>query len=116
MSNAGVGQDHKERIDGFFEREVRWLLKNAFTNSDFFTLAETAKYKPLESYDTWMQMKGERDEVVEIYHRGEWLCDVHSGMKRDDMITKVATVLGNKLEAEKFKRLQEEQKQKGVTT
>lgn len=90
------------RIEGFFERNVKWLLDHAFVSHSFFALSETAKYKPSMDENVWRQNRGERDEYVEIYHKGEWLCDVHSGMKRDEIVNKVARTLGGKIEKEKM--------------
>ena len=88
-----VTRDRRERIEGYFERFVKDLLRRAFIRHDFFALSETAKYKPSESLDTWQQMKGERAEIVEIYHKGNWLCDVTSRMTRDQIINKVWKIL-----------------------
>ena len=104
-----ITQGMREKIEGRFEMDVRWLLNHAFVHNEFFTLSECAKYKPSMDENIWRQNRGEREEYVEIYHKGEWLCDVHSKMGRDQMIEKVARHLGNKLERERLLKLQKEE-------
>jgi len=99
-----ITRDKRERIEGYFERSVKWLLNHAFTNSDFFTLSEIAKFKPSEDESIWEQAKGNKDEVVEVYNKGVWLCDVHSGMTRDQIINRV----WKSLEFNKAKKAREE--------
>ena len=93
----------REKIDGRFEREVRWILSHAFTTDKFFTMSECAKYKPSEDHEIWRQNVGERPEVVEIYYKGEWICDVRSDMTRDQMINKVWRIIQLKVAAKKKK-------------
>lgn len=88
-----ITQDTREKIEGKFEREVKWLLDHAFTNSTFFTLSETAKYRPMEDETIWEMNKGKRNEVVEVYHKGEWICDVHSGMTSDEIVNRVWRIM-----------------------
>jgi len=96
-----VMRDRREKIEGHFERSVKWLLSRAFTNANFFTISECAKYKPSESLDTWRQNSGQIPEVVEVYLRGEYICDLHSKMTRDQMINKVWKIMQLKAEAKK---------------
>jgi len=105
-----VTRDRRERIDGHFEKNVRWLLSHAFTSSHFFTLSETSKYKPSESSDTWRMMKNEVPEVVEVYHKQEFLCDVDTTMTRDQIISKVWKNLELKKEKQKLKEEKKEVK------
>lgn len=93
----------KPKIEGRFEREVKWILNNALTSSEFFTLSETAKYRPSEDEGIWRQNRGERPEFVEVYYKGEWICDVHSRMSRDDIVNKVYKVIQLKIMAKKEK-------------
>ena len=76
-------------IDGQFERFVKSLLSHAFTNSEFFTISEVAKFNPAQDRTAWEERNGRRPEVVEVYRKGEFVCDLHSLMKTEDMISKV---------------------------
>jgi len=105
-------QDRREKIDGQFERNVRWILSHAFTNSEFFTLSEVAKYKPSEDITVWKQNRGVIPEHVEIYQKGEYLCEVDSGMTRDELVSHVWKNLELKKDREKEK---EKDKQKEVS-
>lgn len=98
-----VTRDRREKIEGQFERQVKWILNNAFTTDKFFALSETAKYKPSMDEAVWKQNRGEREEYVEIYYKGEWICDVHSKMSRDEIVNKVWKVIQLKIEAKKQK-------------
>lgn len=91
------------KIEGYFEREVKWILNNALTSSEFFTLSETAKYRPSEDEEIWRQNRGEKPEFVEVYYKGEWICDVHSKMKRDEIVNKVYKVIRLKIMAKREK-------------
>jgi hypothetical protein len=93
----------RPKIEGEFEREVKWILNNALTSSEFFTLSETAKYRPSEDEGIWRQNRGEREEYVEVYYKGDWLCDVHSKMTRDQIVNKVYKVLQLKFLARREK-------------
>lgn len=84
-----VTRDRAPKIEGYFERYVKGLLDRLFTHSDFFALSEVAKYKSTEDSNVWEQNKGNTPEFCEIYHKGDWLCDVHSNMSRDDMAKKI---------------------------
>lgn len=106
-----ITRDRHEKIEGFFERHVKNLLEHAFTGSGFFAYSETAKYKPSEDEAVWRQNRGDIPEVVEIYHKGEWLCDVHSKMTRDEMVNKVDKVL----QLKKLAILQKENEQNSIT-
>lgn len=91
----------REKIEGVFERQVKWILNNAFTSNKFFALSETAKYRPSEDESIWRQNRGERPEFVEVYYKGEWICDVHSKMSRDEIVNKVYKVIQLKVAAKR---------------
>lgn len=102
-------RDRREKIEGHFERTVKDLLNRAFVNGGFFTLSEVAKYKPSEDESVWDQAKGNKLEVVEVYNKGEWICDVTSGMTRDEMVEKVWKSLEFK-KLDKLKKLKESER------
>lgn len=103
-----ITHDRREKIEGKFERDVKWLLEHSFYNSGFFTISEVAKYKPAEDLSVWNQARGREKEIVEVYHKGEYLCDVDSSMNRDQVIRKVSFYLRAYL-----KKKQEEEIRKG---
>lgn len=109
-----ITHGRRERIEGYFERYVKDLLNRAFTNADFFALSETAKYKPSEDESIWMQNTGRKAEVVEVYSKGEWICDVYSGMTRDEIVNKVWKLLNYK-RLEKERQIKEGEKNDNPT-
>lgn len=106
-----VTRDWKARHEGYFERDVKYILERAFIGSSFFAYSETSKYRPSEDEVVWKQNRGDIPEVVEVYHKGEWLCDVHSKMSRDEMVNKVYKVL----QLKKLAILQKENEQNSIT-
>jgi len=103
--------DLRPKIEGYFEKYVKDLLNRAFSNPQFFTISEVAKYRPSEDESIWRQNRGLIPEVDDVYYKGEWLCDIHSKMSRDNIIDKVNKFLILKKEKDAKKEL--EQKKKG---
>src|SRR3990172_6383517 len=80
-------------IEGRFERHVKDLLSRAFISPGFFACSEVGKFRPGEDETIWQQKMGERAEVVEVYYKGEWICDVTSNMKNEEIIRRVWRLL-----------------------
>ena len=93
----------EQKIEGLFEKRVKNLLSRAFSSSYFFTLSEIAKYKPRADLTAWKQKKGYLPECVEIYYKGEYVCDVFSTMSKDEIVKKVWKTVSLKIEEKKKK-------------
>ena len=98
-----ITRDTREKIEGKFERHVKSLLSSVFHNSHFFTLSERAKYRPMEDEYIFKMNRDEIPEIVEVYYMGDWICDVSSTMRENEIVNKVWHILQLKVEAKKKK-------------
>lgn len=87
-----VTHGRREVIEGQFEKDVRYLLNSVYTNAHLFTLSERGKYKPSEDENVWKQNRGLVPECVEIYYKGDWICDVFSNMTRNEIVNKFSYI------------------------
>lgn len=85
-----------------FQKSLELEIMNNFKEwKKFSVYAEKTKYNPDTVEWSWKQWRGKLPEVCEIYFSGEYLCDIHENMRRDQAIALInfnlIKVLNNKI-------------------
>jgi len=67
-----------------FEKSVENLIRQNFKDSRYFSvIAEIRKYKSGEEASIRNQVMGREPRRVEVYFKGEYLCDIRENMSRE---------------------------------
>jgi hypothetical protein len=73
-----------------FEKAVHHMLQENFPDGEYFTvIEERRKYNAQVSEEIWLQHKGRKAHVVEVYWKGEFVCDIRSTMQPREALNKV---------------------------
>lgn len=73
-----------------FEKAVHHLLEENFEDGKYFTvIEERRKYNAQTSQFIWEQHMGRRPHVVEVYWKGEYVCDIRSDMQPREALNRV---------------------------
>ncbi len=80
----------------YFEAALEFLIEERFQDSEnFHVVAETTLHGKDDPYIT-AQKQGKLPTVVEIYYKGEYVCDVNENMNPTQVVDRITFALSLK--------------------